>query len=242
MSSAETIQCASHGEAHGCFVCSHLLKRPEQHWFSNLALPDNRHPDAWCRKCEDIRQAKDGWENVEDPPIKLICNHCYSDKRSKSVDSLKGVALKQWQQLVQEACEELSSKQEKLVAKYCLSHHERWDYDQTTGLLTFSNDGKLAVEAEFQIIGSVSKELKTWQWAWSNPNWVQAVTKKVQKVADFGFEHGYPMLTVPVFDADEHDGWHLAMLATQLMKAKGIYRIPGEHTFLFLAITKIRSV
>jgi hypothetical protein len=239
---SEQIECASHGKAWACFACAHLVKKPAQPWFSNLALPDNPYPDAWCQECETVRLESDGWENVADPQIKLICSQCYIAKRAKSANSLKGKAKKDWQALIELACSETSSKQEKLIERFDLSRHERWDYDQATGLLVFSNDGIPAVEAKFQIIGSISKEQGTWQWAWSNPNWVKKTVTKSRTVADFGFERGYPMLTVPRFDADEHDGWHLAMLAVHVMRAKGIYRIPGDNVLLFLAITQIKRV
>lgn len=67
----------------------------------------------------------------------------------------------EWDALVKESYDFLYKQQDILEEDYLLSKHKRWDYDQDTGDLVFSNDGVPAVIAEFQFVGSISTTSET---------------------------------------------------------------------------------
>jgi hypothetical protein len=239
-SSQRSIECSEHGGAYATFVCTHLVDKPAQFWFSEVATPKRPSPDAWCKKCERAFQEYGEWNEKNDAQsrISMICNHCYAAKKLASLDQPKG-AQGIWQKLVEASHHSLHQKQDNLAEEFSISKHERWDYDQHTGLLTFSNEGKPVVEAKFQVIGSVSKKTNTWMWAWANENIWHVVRRGVKAVADFGYEKQLSRLTVPLYPADEYTGWEMAGISAHLMKSKGVYRVPGENTELFLALQKI---
>jgi hypothetical protein len=134
----------------------------------------------------------------------------------------------------------LCEKQDILETAFSLSKHKRWDYDQETGLLVFSNDGVPAVFAEIEMIGSVSNKTDTWLWSWANFHFLENVRTCITAVRDHGETHGYSYLTVPKWPADEDMGWGVSAVAVQVLDAKGVYRVPSGSGFLFMAITAIR--
>ncbi|MGF1761644.1 hypothetical protein L4D76_27835 [Photobacterium sagamiensis] len=73
-----------------------------------------------------------------------------------------------WEDFVSEAHNALTEKQNKLMVDFKLGEHERFDWDQENGTLVFSNDGKVAVIAKVQFVGSISTKSNTWLWSWAN--------------------------------------------------------------------------
>ena len=59
-------------------------------------------------------------------------------------------------------------------------------------------------------------------------------------VREFGEKNGFPRLTVPKWQADEADGWEMSAIAAHVLDAEGVYRVPTEKGFLFMAMTGIR--
>jgi hypothetical protein len=241
--SQQSIECNEHGDAYATFVCTHLVDKPAQFWFSEIAVPKNPMPDAWCKKCEQVFQKQGGWneKNESASSIRMICNHCYTAKKIASLEQSRSTQNK-WEKLVKTAHHRLHQLQGELAEKFSISEHERWDYDQHTGVLTFSNNDKPVVEAKFQVVGTISKKTNTWMWAWANQHTWHVVRRGVRAVAEYGFQENFSRLTVPLYPADEYTGWEMAGIAAHLMKSKGIYRAPGENTEMFLALQNIRWV
>jgi len=142
--------------------------------------------------------------------------------------------------MVTECHRQLCSKQDLLESQFSLSKHTRWDYDQATGLLTFSNDGIPAVISNIEIVGSVSTVTDTWLWSWANFHFLPNVRTQIVAVRDFGEKEDFPQLTIPKWHADEVDGWEMSAIATHVLDAKGVYRVPTGKGFLFMAMTNVR--
>ncbi len=244
MTSENTIQCAEHGEACITYICGHLSENPAQQWYCDFPTEDNRWPDAWCPKCEKEFLKEGGWneKNEDCLNLKIICNHCYESAIAASIDALAGNALASWGDAIADCNEALHQKQALLETNFSISKHKHWDYDQATKLLAFSNDGVLAVTAEIELIGSLSTQSNTWLWAWANFNMLPNIRTRIKAVRNFGEEKRYPRLTVPKWSADEFDGWEMSGIATHILDAHGVYRVPSENGFLFMAITDIRNV
>jgi len=235
------IQCAEHGAANATYICKHLAAKPAQRWFADAPEADWPWPDAWCAKCQAVHDAQGGWtDEGKEPPIALVCQHCYEAGRTLSAESLAGKQLKSWKALVRDSMNEMEDKQSTLGDTFQISRHERFDWDQKTGELVFSNAGKPAVIASVEFIGSVSTVSGTWLWAWANFSFLESMRAAVLKVRDFGEEHDYRKLTTPKWDATEHDGWEMAAVAAKLLEAPGVYRSPGKNGPLFLLIKDIR--
>lgn len=242
MSEDTAIQCESHGEGSPAYICTHLHANPAQKWFCNYPVEEDRWPDAWCAKCEAEFQKYGEWNEHNEgfADIKAICHECYESGMAASVDAMTDAERDAWHALVRDCHEELKPKQEKMVADYKIGQHRRWDYDQETATLMFSNDGVPALIAEVEFIGGVSTKSRTWLWAWANFDMLPQVRSRIAAVREFGAERDFPHLTVPEWQADEADGWDVSAIAAKVLGAQGLYRVPSRNGFLYMAILDMR--
>jgi len=239
---SDYIECNTHGKSHSACICGHLAWNPVQRWHGNPPAEDDQWPDAWCAKCEEAFLAAGEWndENMDAANITVYCSQCYENARAKSIDSLHGDALRAWQDFLDQCWSELQEKQDKLSTEYRFGEHERYDWNQETAELVFSNAGVPAVIATIQFIGSISTTSNTWLWSWSNFHLLENVRREMDRVRVFGEEHGFPRLTVAKWNAVESDGWEMSAVAVHVLKALGVYRSPRETGFTYMAITSIR--
>ena len=238
MSGDDKVSCAAHGEAYPTYVCKHLVERPVQRWHSAVPSEDNRWPDAWCRKCnvEFLKEGEWNEKNEKTLVAKVLCHKCYETTQARSVNRLKGSAAKAWDDLVEESAAALRRKQDLLEKNFQLGEHKRWDWDQDKAQLVFSNDGVPAIWCEIAFVGSISTTSNTWLWSWANFSLTEAVRTPLEKVREFGENRDFPKLTVPKWPAEEVDGWEMASVAVQVLRAPGVYRTPSQNGFAFLAI------
>lgn len=243
-SDTNTISCDTHGETYRTFICGHLAANSTQRWFCNLPSEADPWPDAWCEKCEAALIAEGEWNERSEAELdlKLICHCCYESMMAQSLDSLTAVKQAEWDGLVAACHQALHEKQAALDVNYEISKHKRWDYDQAMASLTFSNDGVAAVVADVEFIGSHSTTGKSWLWSWANFSLLPSVRSRIEAVAEYGEENGLLHLLVPIWPAEEVDGWELAGVAVHLLNAKGVYRAPSENGCSFLAILSINKV
>lgn len=84
---ADSIECATHGEARKAFVCMHLLGDACGLGFNrNEPTTDDVFPDAWCDECELIRAAHNGWDEQSEKlvTVSLLCSGCYERARIRN--------------------------------------------------------------------------------------------------------------------------------------------------------------
>jgi len=143
----------------------------------------------------------------------------------------------------QDAIQEMAQKNRKLVDEFQLGKWPRFDFDFEQGWLTFSGEGKSAVRAAVQVVGTVAAG-KDWLWAWSNDWWSDAVTQDAREARRFGQEHNISELTrASLQDADlEALGWELAAVSARITSALGVYRVPTGKGLLFVLFREISSL
>ncbi len=146
-----------------------------------------------------------------------------------------------WEQLVQAGARYTEATQEALNNDYQILSFERWDVDQTSGQLTFSDRNGRKLTTRFQFVGSYSERSKTWLWSWGNANVLPALSKKTEVLKGFGEKHNFPKLVDRAWPAVVTDGWQMATVANYLLKGKGVYRAPFEEGFVFLMITDVQK-
>ena len=147
-----------------------------------------------------------------------------------------------WDTLISESYEYLYAVQDTLESEFELSKQERWDVDQDTGLLTFSNAGIPSVEASIVFVGSYSTSAGTWLWSWANNSIDKKLSGPVNRVREFGSKHGFEKLTDEGWEAEEVDGWEMAAISAYVLKGKGVYRPPYSTGVTFLVLTDVRHV
>lgn len=241
--SPSEFQCDTHGPAEATYLCAHLLEQPVQTWYCDPPSADKPHPDAWCAACERLFQQEGEWNerNEGGLDIRAVCHHCYEDARAASVKAMSSETQALWVDAVTACHERLSERQALLSATHKLAAHERWDYDQESATLTFSNAGVPAVVADVEFIGSISNTSGTWRWSWANFHLHPNVVGRISAVREYGREHHFAPLVVPQWKADVVDAWELAGVAAYVLEAQGVYRAPTDNGYLFMAIMGIRS-
>ena len=113
----------------------------------------------------------------------------------------------------------------KVDKQYGIGKYERWDFDQDTGQIVFSDKGVKKLIADAQIIGSWASNL-TWLWAWDNRSIDAALKKDALKVREFGKQKKFWRLTTAEFMSELHEGWTLIAIAGHITKAKTAFRGP----------------
>jgi hypothetical protein len=239
----DELDCAQHGKAHTTYVCEHLIAEPVQKWHCDYPDADNPRPDAWCAVCDAHYQAAGEWNESNENlvPIKLLCHGCYDDARSASLGRMNGELLTKWNDFLDTCYEDLQKKNAQLNQEFDLGSHKRYDWDQASGELVFSNNGVAAVIAKIDFIGSYSSKTDTWLWAWANFHLLENVRTSVQAVRDFGELHDYPCLTTPKWAAEKVNAWEMAAVAACVLNARGVYQSPFEGGASFLLIREISS-
>ena len=238
----DRVECARHGSREATYVCQHLISGEGTGY--NYAYgeedPDELWPGAWCDACERVLDAEGEWNARSEAfaRIRLLCDGCYQTVRERS-----------WTQddeafngLTSDAVAYLQPRQDELSARWGLDRFERYDWDQRTGRLIFSDRGHPRVAADIQCVGTISTRGGSWLWAWANRSVLESVKHRVREVRDYGETHRYLKLASAAWAAEEADGWEMTAITAYLIGAAGAYRAPGDRSVSFLAITDIHRV
>ena len=238
----QKIECPTHGEAYPTYVCGHLANDPQQQWFCDYPSEKNPWPDAWCSACDQEFQKHGEWneKNEQVLNVKLTCHCCYEKFKGSSVETLMEARSESWRPLLSNAVSELQEKQDSLDERFGLSSHERWDWDQETGEIVFTNAGMPAMIARIQFVGSISTVSDTWLWSWDNPSFNSDTVNELLTLRDFGEAEHFAKLTVPKWPAGEADGWEMTAVAAKVLNAQGAYRTPGETGFTYMLLDNVR--
>lgn len=149
-----------------------------------------------------------------------------------------------FEELSNKSYEYLNEQQAICEDKYLLGKHERWFYDQETGLIIFYNEDKIILRIKFEAVGSISLISNTWLWSWANNTVLENTKQDILKVKEYGEKNDFEKLYQEKWNADEYDGWEMCAIAAYLLKAKGAYRVPSkeENIFSFKLFKKIEVV
>ncbi len=231
------VECPEHGIRDATYVCQHLASAVNSGFHSGHDEddPDELWPDAWCDACEHVRESEGGWNDrsATFAGVRLLCDGCYQrarDRNWKQDDEAFGT-------LLSDAVAYLRERQDQLFSRYNLGGYPRYDWNQETGQLIFSEGGRARVVADIQFVGSISTRSHTWLWSWANQSILESVKQRVRTVRAYGDEHRYLKLASACWTAEEVDGWEMTAITAYLLGAAGAYRSPDDRGFSFLAIT-----
>jgi hypothetical protein len=142
--------------------------------------------------------------------------------------------------LLDESQDYLTRCREALTAEFQIDRWPRWDWSQDTSQLIFSDAGLPKVIANIEFVGTISTKSDTWLWAWANDSLDLNVTQLIARVRTYGKTHGIDQLATDNWHAHEADGWEMTSIAAYLLNAKGAYRTPYDHGFLYMVITAVQ--
>jgi hypothetical protein len=140
---------------------------------------------------------------------------------------------------VEDCRDELRQKIALSVEKWKLNKFGRFIFDQEKGQIEFLDGEGPDLVCEVQIIGTYSKETRTWLWAWKSAWILDKLKDDSLKVNEFGDRHGLERLLDPKWEATEEDGWDMTAVAAHLAPAEGAYRLPNREVMIFMLLKKI---
>jgi hypothetical protein len=129
-------------------------------------------------------------------------------------------------------------KNDAFFLKY--GRHARWDWDNITSTLTFTDPKLPTVRVQCSLVGTTEGD--SWEWSWANKNIPAHAKVDMEKVRAFGEAHGYEKLVTPFLVADEFTGWEMTAVTEHVLEALGAYRFPTDRGFCFLAFRSVEVV
>jgi len=229
------VECPEHGIRDATYVCQHLAAGGGSgfHCGHDDDDPDRLWPDA----CERVRESEGEWNDRSETfaGVRLLCSGCYQRVRHRNWKQDDEAFSK----LSSDAVAYLRERQDQLYSRYNLGGYPHYDWNQDTGQLTFSDDGRTRVVADIQFVGSISTRSDTWLWSWANQSILESAKQRVRTVRAYGDAHRYLKLASACWTAEEADGWEMTAITAYLIGAAGAYRSPDDRGFSFLAITDV---
>jgi len=133
---------------------------------------------------------------------------------------------------------ELKVLQDKFQDEYDVDWYDKWFYNQSTGLLTFST-GDLELNFKYCSVGTFSVKSNTWKWSWDNDSTHENVKANAKLIKEFGLQSNFPKLTNGYFQSDEFEAWEFTAIAAKLLNGIGVYRpVSDRQLQIFLVITE----
>lgn len=136
----------------------------------------------------------------------------------------------------------MSAHQAQLQSDYQVFAWPRFDYDEGSGILVFSEAGVARVLADIQFVGEVSRRDSVWTWAWQLPYVSGRLATAASVSRRYGWLHGVAPLRDSAWHGDGVDGWEMTSLTGWLAGAEGGYRAPSSDslTYTFLLLRNVR--
>lgn len=142
---------------------------------------------------------------------------------------------------VTESFEKLQKEQDELYKKYDLNSYANWFYDQASGLLTFSDEGK-ELNFRYYEVGTFSKTTKTWKWSWDNEHTLKKVKDRMEEVKKYGQKENYRKLIEGLFESHEDEGWDFTSISCNILSGIGAYRPQTERHFIFMVLYEVVDI
>ncbi|WP_330262298.1 DUF6882 domain-containing protein [Streptomyces griseorubiginosus] len=114
-----------------------------------------------------------------------------------------------------------------------LGSADRWDLDQTTGVISWTFPDKTAT-APAQILGSFSPGSGSWLWAWANKSILPDMSRDARSFRDWAEANGHAALAQPKVSADAQSASTLVALAVRVTGAAGYYKGPGSNSSVII--------
>ncbi len=134
----------------------------------------------------------------------------------------------------------VKEKQAKLNELYGLNTYESYSFSQKARSLTLKKQTGEQLVCEVICIGSWGYEDESWVWAWHNENLSLEIREEAKGLKDLVKKTGFGVFEEGSFKCEEIVARDLAFVSVCELKAKGIYRISVDESYLFLAIKNIK--
>jgi hypothetical protein len=241
---SETVVCGIHGKTPACFACRHVAIGIACGWHGGV-------DEGWCDYCEE-RVAKAGeWTKELAADLKVLCTHCFAEARENNrrvPGALTGfnvrLAEDEQHQLFQAGLDHTNVLQARAQSRWDIGvggKARRWDFDEETRTVRFSDGGTPVVIADARMVGTYSTKDGSFQWAWVPYPANEPLIRDVVGMRAFGEIHGIERLTRPHWHGEIEDAWEVAALAAYLIDCDAVYRAPwDDDLYAFLLLNNFR--
>ena len=250
MSDSEQVECGTHGPTRSTFACRHLASGVACGFHADDGDPTDAWPDAWCDQCDELQARSGGWpEDLPRGLIQLLCTHCWEAARARNevVPALargRAAALTADEQtaLIHGAVHALEVVQAAAAVRWGIGGYVRWDFDDASRMLTFSDEHGPRVIADVRMVGSYSTRSDTFQWAWVLYDAGDPLIVGVAGLPALGEVRGLEQLTLQGWPCEIDDAWAMTALAALVLGAEGAYRAPmSEDRTWFMLLSGLRA-
>jgi hypothetical protein len=236
----ETVVCETHGETAPRYACRHVSIGIACGWHDGGA-DDN----GWCDYCEQRLVAAGDWTPELAKELKLLCTHCFAEARDANrrvPGALTGFGLRLTEdeqgELFQAGIDHTKALQKQAQARWDFGRDSgRWDFDDETRTVTFSEGGTPFAIADARMVGSYSTNDGSFQWSWVLYGPDDPLIREVVGMRAFGEIRGIERLTTRHWHGEIEEAWEMAALAAYLIKCDAVYRAPfddGLYWFMLL--------
>jgi hypothetical protein len=143
-----------------------------------------------------------------------------------------------YNRFAEKCVEELKVLQNKFQNEYDVDWYEKWFYNHSTGLLTFST-GDQELNFKYFDVGSFSEKSNTWKWSWDNDSTPENVKENANLIKQFGQRSNFQKLKNGTFQSDGFQAWEFTAIAAKLINGIGVYRPVSDNQLkIFFVITE----
>lgn len=145
---------------------------------------------------------------------------------------------KEFEQFMQLCHSEVFEKQRHLAEFYHINKYKTYSFSQPKKQLILKDEDE-QIAFKVVCIGSWREENRSWVWAWSNENITEEMRKEAKVLQELVEVTKMNVFMQGGFECEEAVAKDLAFMSVHHLKAKGIYRIEVEGSFLFLALMDV---
>lgn len=140
---------------------------------------------------------------------------------------------------VEDSFQFLEEAQDRLQKDFGIGQYNRWDLDQETSALSFSDLNRPTLHCSVYALGTFGGGV--WKWAWSNPSLIDSFSSTSRKMRELAAQSGLDIFEKDEFEADENMPWEICGMALREIGGLGVYRCPAKTSDLFVVITTVSS-
>ena len=193
---------------------------------------------------------------IDSKDLVILCTHCWDEARARNENVPEFARGKnarlteaEQHQLIHHAVHHLQAVQERAQARWQIGlgtsakTFMRWDFDEDSRSLTFSEDGRPRVIAQVQMVGTYALKSGTFQWSWHTyGDRCDPIVGGLADLEGFGEVRGIERLQKVWWECDPDEGWEMTALAAYLFGCDAAYRAPMEHVNAFMLLSDMRFV
>jgi hypothetical protein len=152
-----------------------------------------------------------------------------------------GGSDEKWAALVPMAYAMMQDVQARTLEKYGIDDTTRYEWDIDRAEIVFYRKKVPIVQADLQVVGSISRRKGTWLWGWANKTVPSQATDKMSAVRQYGEAQGFPKLTLPEWRPEaENEGHDVMCVAASVLGASATFHDHVGELALYFTLHNFR--